>query len=67
MTYEYLITKPTFNAPVAGIDAFYNDRDDTLTLFIDGSRFTLHSQQAWDLLGSIERELHGADYDRKDD
>jgi len=41
------------------IEAYYDERNDTLTLRIGGALHTLHSKEAWSLLDSIERELHG--------
>jgi len=57
--YPYLITKPRFNAPRDDIDAFYDERSDTLLLLVGGHRVTLLSKDAWRLLDTIERELHG--------
>ena len=66
--YEYLIDKPRFNAPdLNGPDAFYDERNDTVLILIGGSRVTLTPEGAWNFLHRLEAELHGADYDRKDD
>jgi hypothetical protein len=65
---QYLIDKPRFLAPVKEpSDVFYNERTDTVYLNIRGQSLTLTGTQAWDLLSTLERELHGQDYDRKDD
>ena len=71
---QYLIDKPRFLAPTTvdrpigkGIDAFWDDRTNTLTLLIGEATFTLYPAQAWDLLNRLEVELYGADRDRKDD
>ena len=41
-------------------DVFFNEREGTLTLDVDGHAVTLHEWQAWDLLSAIERELFTA-------
>lgn len=44
---------------MTGLDAFYNDRNDTLTISIDGNAYTLTSKDAWRLLDLIETSLIG--------
>jgi hypothetical protein len=41
------------------IDAFYNERTDTLNLTLDGNIYTLNRNDAWRLLDAIELSLHG--------
>lgn len=41
----------------SGIDAFYNERDDTVILAIGASNYTLYASQAWDLLDRLQSEL----------
>ena len=41
------------------MDAYYDERNDTLLLLIDGYRFTLLSKDAFRLLDVIEGELVG--------
>lgn len=65
--YDYLIDKPRFNAPTNGLDAFYDERNDSVLLLIGGHRVTLTAEGAWNFLHRLEAALHGADYDRKDD
>lgn len=66
---QYLIDKPRFLAPVKGIAVFYDERQDTFTLAIDGTRFTLYPAQAWDLLTRLNTEasLAGLVADHKGD
>ncbi len=41
------------------IDAFYNERTDTLNLDINGHVHTLNIKEAWALLDAIELSLAG--------
>jgi hypothetical protein len=41
------------------VEAFFNDRTDTLNLDIDGHVFTLNRVDAWTLLDRIETALYG--------
>jgi hypothetical protein len=41
------------------INAFYNERTDTLNLDLDGHVFTLNAKDAWRLLDAIELSLAG--------
>lgn len=39
------------------IRAFYDERNDTVTLSIGGQNHTLYASQAWDLLDQLQVEL----------
>lgn len=41
------------------IDAFHNERTDTLNLNLDGQLFTLNMNDGWRLLDAIEASLIG--------
>lgn len=52
-----------------GIRAFYDERNDTLTLTIGSQTHTLYASQAWGLLDQLQMELDlaGKVADRKGD
>jgi len=45
------------SAPSKSVDAFYNERNDTVTLQLNGTLHTMYASHAWELIGILQSEL----------